>query len=332
MAEQNLVLPQVPEELVTAAFEAARDAVKASGWTPSIAENHLLLVGVTAALGNLIYGDQELHPLRCSRCGTEVSAPMLPAVVAAWLACPTCLRADVDEPQEVRNLRAQIAELQDEVPHLVRMGPGGDGYFEVVIKRGPRLIEAMSAALRDLLDEYAGENYFETDLAFGDGTHCKAIFVRPTGLSPHELLVQAEQERDDAVARVDATRKMANDANARLRAQLLTALGREDDGHTSLSQYVADLAADRDRCALASMYDDAQPDGGEEVHVLELPAEGGHTLHHTAVCLEATDDCPLRALVVEALASGALKGVVGRYPVQVNDIGDRMHIGDRLDL
>ncbi|MCX5070882.1 hypothetical protein OOJ91_34100 [Micromonospora lupini] len=328
MPEQtNHIIPPVPQELVDPAFEAARAAVKAGGYTPGIADNHLLLVGVTAALGQLLYADAELRPLRCSNCGNPVSAPMLPAVVAAWVACPACVKADVDQPEELRKLRAQVAELQDEVPHLVRMGPGGAGHFEVVIKRGPRLIEAMGAALRDLLDEHAGENYVETDLAFGDGTHCKAIFVRPTGLSPHELRLQADRARNEAEARAAATRTMAIDANARLREKLLAALGLEDDGTTHLEAYIDQLVADRDR--LAAQVGEATPDEDEEGHVLELRADGSRVLRHTADC-EVLRECPVRAVVDREFGAGVLAGVVGRFPVELNDIGDRLWIGDRL--
>ncbi|WP_431977609.1 hypothetical protein [Micromonospora haikouensis] len=324
MAAPDAALRPVPEALVNRGFEAARTAVKAGGYTPSIADNHLLLVGVTAALGELIYDGEEPQALRCSRCGTPVSAPTLPIVVSAWLACTACLRADIDEPEELRMLRAQVAELREEVPHLVSMGPGGDGHFQVVIRRGPRLVEAMGAALRDLLDEHAGENYFETDLAFGDGTHCKAIFVRPDGLSPHELRRRAEEERDEAVACVNATRQMANAANERLRTQLLAALGREDDGKTPLSEYVAALVADRDRLAaqLAAL------DVGEQRHIVDLRA-GGWTLQHPIACRPNLVDCPVNRAAERDLAAPAV--VPGRYVVEVNDLGDRLLIFDRVD-
>lgn len=51
---------------------------------------------------------------------------------------------------------------------------------------------------------------------------------------------------EQAEACVAATRQMANDANTALRTQLLAALGRDDDGRTSLSQYVADLVTELD--------------------------------------------------------------------------------------
>jgi septal ring factor EnvC (AmiA/AmiB activator) len=49
-----------------------------------------------------------------------------------------------------------------------------------------------------------------------------------------------------ARAVLDATRRMANDANAALRAQLLAALAWDDDGRTPLSDYIAHLVAQRD--------------------------------------------------------------------------------------
>lgn len=54
-----------------------------------------------------------------------------------------------------------------------------------------------------------------------------------------------------AEARADATRQMAIDANAKLREQLLGALGQKDDGKTSLSAYVDELIADRNRLVAA---------------------------------------------------------------------------------
>lgn len=48
-------------------------------------------------------------------------------------------------------------------------------------------------------------------------------------------------------ARAAATREMANAANARLRALLLTALGETDDGRTSLAEYVGALVGQRDQ-------------------------------------------------------------------------------------
>lgn len=52
-------------------------------------------------------------------------------------------------------------------------------------------------------------------------------------------------ELAQAHAVIDATRQMAIEANASLRAQLLAALDREDDGRTSLSTYVSHLVAQR---------------------------------------------------------------------------------------
>ena len=54
------------------------------------------------------------------------------------------------------------------------------------------------------------------------------------------------QADDEANARILATRRLATDANAALRAKLLAALGIEDDGRTSLADYVDALVADRD--------------------------------------------------------------------------------------
>ncbi|MEU3452115.1 hypothetical protein ABZ671_00530 [Micromonospora sp. NPDC006766] len=57
--------------------------------------------------------------------------------------------------------------------------------------------------------------------------------------------VEAEHEAEylDVIA---ATRQMANDANAALRAKLLAALGIDDDGETPLAGYVDQLIAERD--------------------------------------------------------------------------------------
>lgn len=60
-------------------------------------------------------------------------------------------------------------------------------------------------------------------------------------------LATLQQELDEANGRADATRAFAIAANANLRSLLLSALGREDDGCTSLSEYCQALAADRDR-------------------------------------------------------------------------------------
>ncbi|MEU3455624.1 hypothetical protein ABZ671_18785 [Micromonospora sp. NPDC006766] len=158
-------------------------------------------------IGNLTeaLNETEAGPLRCTLCGEPVSAETAPMVVRAVIECPECIRRRGDG-SEVDKLRALVAELQAEVPHLVRMGPGAEGHWEVMVKRGPRLVEAMADALEGFLDASGAANYVETTLAAPDGRPFKLIVVRPDGQSPHELRVQAERELAEARAELAALR------------------------------------------------------------------------------------------------------------------------------
>jgi len=95
------------------------------------------------------------------------------------------------------------------------------------------------------------------------GTLADIDFIAAARSDVPALLAEVSRLRNDVVARdllnqvlseqlaeaqscVGATRGMAVAANAALRARLLAALARDDDGRTSLTEYVDDLVADRD--------------------------------------------------------------------------------------
>lgn len=174
-------------------YETARQAANTVPYLLS------LIGALTEALDDI-----EARPLRCTTCGEAVSAPIPDTVVRAVIECPECIRRRGDDG-EVTNLRALVAELQAEVPHLVRMGPCSDGNWEVVVKRGPRLVEAMAEAMEGFLDAAGATNYVETAMQRPDGRPFRLIVVRPDGLSPDELRRQAERERDEARAELTRT-------------------------------------------------------------------------------------------------------------------------------
>lgn len=80
----------------------------------------------------------------------------------------------------------------------------------------------------------------------------------------------------------------------------------------------------------------------QPVPLLPATPEPGHTLivragswalDHPETCTDAYEGCPVNWAVAETFGTPASRTIVdGRYQVDVNDLGDRLLIGDRVDL
>jgi hypothetical protein len=64
-------------------------------------------------------------------------------------------------------------------------------------------------------------------------------------------------------------------------------------------------------------------------HIIEFRA-GGWTIKHPLSCRPRLFDCAVNRLA-EQQVDGPPQGVTGRFEVGVNDLGDRLLIGDRID-
>lgn len=111
--------------------------------------------------------------------------------------------------------------------------------------------------LTDRLDELT-----ETLSGFGDCV--SAGEVAEIAEKAIETARQAIAAAEESWRNVIATRHMSSDANARLRAVLLAALGETDDGETALIQYVQRLAefAGSGRAAADAAGRDDEPASG----------------------------------------------------------------------
>lgn len=92
----------------------------------------------------------------------------------------------------------------------------------------------------EIVDDLSGLVASLRDCGVGDGAAAAIIAERAIGLAEEALAAAREADRI-----VLATRKMANDSSARLRAVVLRALGQMDDGRSSLMDYVGQLVARR---------------------------------------------------------------------------------------
>lgn len=194
-----------------------------------------------------------------------------------WPATPTPADADLAiTPDQVRDMYAQLTNASERI-RLARTALTDTGYFaesEVSDDIAPRIIEMHAALTRDLDHaRTAGHVYrqhyhqarTELTAATRDLAHARRELEATRAEQDRDqaraeaddltdqlgdmraTVATAEADRDDAHAALDATRRLANEANTARRQQLLAALGLADDGTTPLADYIDALTADRDR-------------------------------------------------------------------------------------
>ncbi|MDD4866198.1 MAG: hypothetical protein PHQ28_03430, partial [Mycobacterium sp.] len=66
-----------------------------------------------------------------------------------------------------------------------------------------------------------------------------------------------------------------------------------------------------------------------EQHLIEMRADGGWTIQHPLACRPNLFACPVNKAAEQDLAAANVPA--GVYECDINDLGDRLLIGDRVD-
>lgn len=79
------------------------------------------------------------------------------------------------------------------------------------------------------------------------------------------------------------------------------------------------------RSHLAEYLETVGPSGPRETHIIELRADGW-TIQHPLACRPNLFDCPVNRVAERDLTDAP--AMLGRFECQINDLGDRLLIGD----
>jgi len=132
------------------------------------------------------------------------------------------------EQQTIADLRQQLATAQDQFSQYLA---GQVTLNDIAIKNGVISLEAGTELARVMAAQFLeivkdAENYVEMSMVTNDGVKLCVTVQKCDGMTPHQLMRQAEQERDNAVAKMsEADRPKCSNCDKRCRSGELDEVG-----------------------------------------------------------------------------------------------------------